>query len=89
MDVNIQRDTNEKLQTSVYSKRTSGVRVSNFHSHHPNSAKIATISVLFKSVEMHLQNLDLEGKVKERSQLYQMMEMNGYSKAFVSRALHR
>ena len=78
LDVNVHRDTNEKLQTSVYRKPTSTDRVLNFNWHHPNLATIAAISALFNCVEMHFQDSDLVGKEKERSWLYQVIEMWTY-----------
>ncbi|VDN44602.1 unnamed protein product [Dibothriocephalus latus] len=76
LDVLIMRNSDGKIETTVYRKATNTTQLLNFHSNHPVAPKRICVKTLFKRTQ-----------AREARHLRAHFMRNGYLKAFISGCL--
>ena len=80
LDVQITRNANNTLRTTIYQKPTHTNRYLQFDSHHPRHHKIAVAKSLFNRVDTHISNVT--DKHIQRREIKEVLTLNGFPTKF-------
>ena len=80
LDVQITRNANNTLRTTIYQKPTHTNRYLQFDSHHPRHHKIAVAKSLFNRVDTHISNVT--DKHIQRGEIKEVLTLNGFPTKF-------
>ena len=80
LDVQITRNANNTLRTTIYQKPTHTNRYLQFDSHHPRHHKIAVAKSLFNRVDTHINNVT--DKHIQRREIKEVLTLNGFPTKF-------
>ena len=75
-DVQITRNANKTLRTTLYQKPTHTNRYLQFDSHHPRHHKLAVAKVLFNRVHTHISNV-IDKRIQRRK-IKEILSLNGF-----------
>ena len=85
LDVNVYRESDGSLNTSVYRKPTHTDRYLDFASHHPFSHKRAVVRTLCSRASTH--SSSQRDQIKETSRVTTALRLNGYPQLFLQSSL--
>ena len=85
LDVQITRNANNTLQTTIYHKPTHINRYLLFYSHHPRHHKLAVAKSLFIRMDTHISNVT--DKRIQRREIKEVLSLNSLQNSLVSRKL--
>ena len=80
LDVQITRNANNTLRTTIYQKPTHTKRYLQFDSHHPRHHKLAIAKSLFYRVDTHISNVT-DKRIQGR-EIKEVLSLNGFPKKF-------